>query len=553
MSSNQSLRASLGRCLSRISLLWVFGLGFATLKSSAADLFDEKLIPSIRIEIPEEGVDILRAYRWKWGGNDEERTNVFATVYEDKTVYTNVAIHLKGSAGSFRPFDDRPGLTLNFGKNGSPQRFHGLEKLHLNNSVQDPSYISEVLARGLCAKVGLPVTRASHCLVNLNGRNVGLYVLVEGWTKPFLKRQFGDAKGQLFDGGFARDIDQELLVNSSEKAPDLTRIRALLAAAKTVDPKARLATLEKLMEVDRFHTLIALEVLLAHWDGYSIGHNNYRIYDNPTSGRLVFLPHGMDQLFGVYRSTPEYSIQPRFKSITAQAVTSTREGRMAYLQRLGTLYTNHFADGQLLRQVDEVAERLAPVLGGNGRRMMIWSNAVSELKNRIQRRVVSVADQLAHPRQPLAIAENAPVVLKAWAFKTDSTGGATAERSLEDGSYVLKIHSGSGTARTWASWRRTEFLDEGVYELHARVRFDPSDATAIGAAAAPRIALRLSGERDSFPTHGGTQWQELVHTFALSGPTEVEMLCELRGTAGTALIKAESLRLVRRSTSLDRP
>jgi spore coat protein H len=545
MSPIQLLRAGQGKRFWKntvVAALLCVCLGM--LRLTAADLFEKRLTPDLRIEISEEGTEVLRAYQWQGGRTDEQRTDVPATVYEGDRMYTNVAVHLKGAAGSFRPFDDRPALTLHFGKNGNRQRFHDIEKLHLNNSVQDPSYLSEILAREVCNAANIPTPRATHCLVTLNGRPLGVYVLVEGWTKAFLKRHFGNTKGNLYDSGFARDIDQELTVNSGEHPQDQSDLASLVRTARIADPNQRMAELEKRIELDRFYSLVAMEVLLSHWDGYSIGRNNYRIYENQSSGRLAFLPHGMDQLFGVYRSTPEFTIHPKFKGLVADSVISTKAGRAAYLQRLGQLYTNYFTEGKLTRRLDDLATRTAPLFQSNTRRSLVWSNAVAGLRNRIERRVVSVGDQLANPRQPLAFGKTGSAILKAWGFKTDSSGEARGERSLQDGHYQLKIHGGQNQARTWASWRHSELLDEGIYELRARVRLD-AGVTPNGMPT-PEIALRLSGQRGGFPRASGAEWQELVHTFEVSGPTEIEMLCELRGVNGTALIDANSLRLIKR-------
>jgi len=67
-----------------------------------------------------------------------------------------VAVHLKGAAGSFRQVDDNPALTLSFGKLSSGQRFHGLRKIHLNNSVQDPSFSTEDICGGMFHAAGVP-------------------------------------------------------------------------------------------------------------------------------------------------------------------------------------------------------------------------------------------------------------------------------------------------------------------------------------------------------------------------------------------------------------
>ena len=109
------------------------------------ELFSSNTVPRLQIEIPEAGLAVLRNYFWR----NADRTNVLATVREGDRVYTNVTLHLKGAAGSFRPIDDKPAFTLNFDKAAPGQRFHGLQKIHLNNSVQDPTYVSDQIAREL--------------------------------------------------------------------------------------------------------------------------------------------------------------------------------------------------------------------------------------------------------------------------------------------------------------------------------------------------------------------------------------------------------------------
>src|SRR5260221_9128551 len=99
----------------------------------AQDIFTEGHIPALRLEINGQGMDSLRR---------TPRVYVSATVREGTMAYTNVAIHLKGGPGSFRKLDDYPAFTLNFDRFAEGQRFHGLKKIHLNNSVQDHSYLS---------------------------------------------------------------------------------------------------------------------------------------------------------------------------------------------------------------------------------------------------------------------------------------------------------------------------------------------------------------------------------------------------------------------------
>jgi spore coat protein CotH len=52
-------------------------------------------------------------------------------------------------------------------------------------------------------------------------------------------------------------------------------------------------------DYDRFLTTWALESVISHWDGYPFSaQNNYRVYQDPSTGRWTLLSTGIDQTFG---------------------------------------------------------------------------------------------------------------------------------------------------------------------------------------------------------------------------------------------------------------
>ncbi|HYV28497.1 MAG TPA: CotH kinase family protein, partial [Candidatus Eisenbacteria bacterium] len=216
------------------------------------NIFTSRTVRTIRIEIPKESIANLRNYQWGNGNRVVAR----ATVTEGDNVYTNVALHLKGAAGSFRSIDENPALTLHFDKFVPGQLFHRLEKISLNNSVQDPSYLTEKICREMFVAAGVPAPRADHAVVVLNGRDLGLYVMVEGINKQFLAHYFKNTKGNLNDGGFLKDITEELEKISGENPKDQSDLRILIAAASEPDPAKRLSDLEKVLELDRFISFI---------------------------------------------------------------------------------------------------------------------------------------------------------------------------------------------------------------------------------------------------------------------------------------------------------
>src|SRR3954471_5544254 len=170
-------------------VLFAFALAanvFAKDKKAGDELFAGP-VPVLKIEIPADGMETLRQYNQVVRQEHPERKDVHVTVREGETVYKDVAAHLKGSY-SFRPIDDKPSFTLNFDKFVPDRRFHGLSKIHLNNSAQDASGLSEQLGRELFKESGIVAPRATPARVFLNGRDLGICVLVEGANKTWVER-----------------------------------------------------------------------------------------------------------------------------------------------------------------------------------------------------------------------------------------------------------------------------------------------------------------------------------------------------------------------------
>src|SRR5262249_47552545 len=141
-----------------------------------AELFNGQ-VRTLRIEVSDANLESLRK---------EPRTDVRAIVREGDATLPETALHVKGRTGSFRGVDGKPALTLTFDKFRPGQQFHGLTKVHLNNSVEDPSYLNEYLGAELFRAAGVPAPRVAHALVELNGRKLGLYVIKEAFAPEFL-------------------------------------------------------------------------------------------------------------------------------------------------------------------------------------------------------------------------------------------------------------------------------------------------------------------------------------------------------------------------------
>jgi spore coat protein CotH len=345
-------------------------------------LFRKAQVLNLTIEVGKAEADSLRR---------EPRKYVRVLLKEGNTEYADTGMHLKGAAGSFRGFDDKPGLTLNMDKFSDGQRFHGLDKLHLANSVQDPSYLSELICGELYRAAGVPASRVSHATVTLAGRKRGLYYIKEGYDKQFLRAHFGNTNGNFYDGGFLRDIDQPLELISGKDVADRADLKALLTAVREPDEKKRFEKMEKLLDMDRFITYLVLQAVTWDWDGYPMNRNNYRIYHDPKTNKITFIPSGMDQMFG----DPNGPILPNFQGAVAAELMKTKEGKKRYYARLREIMDKVYSVDRITRRLDEleavVQPALASVDAGAGRD---YKNHVNRLRSAVKQRARSIEDQL---------------------------------------------------------------------------------------------------------------------------------------------------------------
>lgn len=494
--------------------------------------FANGTIPRLKIEISEDELEKLRA---------DGRRYVPCVIRDGKTSYEGAGIHLKGAAGSFQGVDERPAFTVHFGKYKRGQRFQGLEKLHLNNSVQDPTVLHEKICSELFLAAGVPTPRVTHARVWLNGRDLGLYVLKEGFDRAFLARHFKEPLGTLYEGGFCADIDTELKVQVGDPARNREELRGLVEAAREADPVLRQKKIAERLDVEKFLTFMALELMTGHWDGYCSNRNNYRVYHDPKTNRHQFFPHGMDQMF----AEPEADILGTPGALVSEAVMGIPEWRGRYRDRVGELLPLFSPPTKLLASIDAVHARVRPVLREIDPNLARdHDEQVRDLKSRIVARAESLRRQsaTAEPR-PLKFDEQGVARVVHWTPQKETEDAELSEQTDPKRVRWLAISCGPG-GECVASWRSRVVLPAGKYRLVGVVRtagVEPLEHP-VGSGA----GLRISGSQRDNSAVGNRGPREVEYPFEVGeGAREVTLVAELRATRGHAWFAADSLRLVR--------
>jgi spore coat protein H len=516
---------------------------------AGVEVFDPAPVLRIKIELTGAALKSL---------HDNHRTFVRATVREGAdVVYHDVGLHLKGSAGSFRPIDgEKPGFSLKFNKFVRQQKFHGLKKLLLNNAVQDPSYLSEMVGNELFRLAGVPAQRNGFAMVELNGKKMGLYVIAEAVTRDFLRRWFSDPSGNLYEGPSDVSNIEGLDADSRGGKADRSDLRALTEAASEASPSRRLEKLEKVLDVDRFLSFLAMESITAHWDGYAVGVNNYHVYHDPETDRMVFMPHGTDQLF----QQPDSPLLLQASGLVARQVLRTATGRRRYRERLESLLEKVYNVAAIERRISELTAKINPVLNeGHAHRAAGQEQAARATAERVAQRARSLRDQLAKQSAPpaglLAFDDRGVAHPAGWELrkKTGQPAFQRAGGEGEKGGSALKVQLAE-EGDSCGSWRVKVGLTAGSYRLSGRVRLKGVKAQASANPRSPSGAgLRVSGKQPGQKRLGDQDWSTFDFTFDVDPEAvdfdppmaEVELVCELQGSGGEAWFDEASLELTR--------
>ncbi|MST94059.1 MAG: hypothetical protein EXS33_02095 [Pedosphaera sp.] len=497
-----------------------------------AELFANGVVLHFKIEVSAPELNALRR---------EPRNYARATITEGGKVYKDVAIHVKGAAGSTRSVDDKPALTLSFGKFTPDQKFHGLRKIHLNNSVQDGSYLNEILCGELFRAAGVPATRGTHALVELNGRKLGLFVMKEGFSKDFLGIYFKNPDGNLYDGGFLREITDPLNLESGDENSNWADLKTLAAAAQEPDNSKRWDRLQKTLDVDRFANYLVLEAMLWDWDGYMMNRNNYRVFHDLETDRMVFFPHGMDQMFWEVNGP----MIPNMNGLVANAFMRTAEGRRLYRQRFSEIYTNVFQVKVLTNRVAQLAKTVTGALATlDPNAARDYQGQANRIRDLIVARAAFLEKQLNTPApQPLKF-ENGVAKITGWRIENEAATAKLEQAKDPDGRAVLRITTAMISA---TSWRAKVQLEAGHYRFEGLARTAgvvPVITPTKGAGAGLRISGSLAERTNKMS--GDTPWKMLAYEFDVPPPgDELVLVCELRAVKGDVWFDAASLQLVR--------
>jgi hypothetical protein len=206
---------------------------------------------------------------------------------------------------------------------------------------------------------------------------------------------------------------------------------------------------------------------------------------------------------------------------------------------MAQLLTNVFQTSALTQRVDQIAARIRPTL--DPAETLRHERNVSFLKDRIERRVRSVTQQIADAEMPMVFDAAGEAKLTAWEFRRDA--GSPSFGRPRGTQPTLQIAANG--PRSYGTWRTNVLLSAGDYRMVGRVRTE--DLNIGPDVEKGGVTLRKSGERQARMISQAPEWTELTYDFSVAGLTDIELLCELRASNGRAFFDVTSLKLVRKT------
>lgn len=231
------------------------------------------------------------------------------TLVIDNEAYKNVAIRGKGNTSLTQVEsygNNRYSFKVEFDHYDSTNTYYGLDKLCLNNIIQDNTYMKDYLTYQFMGEMGAASPLCSYTYITVNGEDWGLYLAVEGVEEAFLQRNYGNDYGELYKpdsmgmgGGMGSSSDDILLKYIDDSAESYSNIFDNAKTDITEEDKTRLITaLKNLSAGEALSDTVDIEEVIRYFvvhnfvlnsDSYtgSMIHNYY-LYEK--DGQLQMIP-----------------------------------------------------------------------------------------------------------------------------------------------------------------------------------------------------------------------------------------------------------------------
>ena len=268
------------------------------------DLYDTAILRTVFLDFPNADWEQELA---DFYGTDVE---VPATITVDQATIEGVGVHFRGASSFFGVGEGfKRSLNIAVDHTDAGANVLGYRTLNLLNAHGDPSLMSTVLYSHIAGS-RIPTPRANFVRLVINGENWGVYTNVEQANKDFLKRCYGDTKGDRWKvkgrpggrGGleyFGDDVERYHSTYEIKTKDTPEAWRGLIDVCRRLaeTPPERIETdLGPVLDLEGILWFLALDNALVNSDGYWARASDYTLFAD-AKGMFHLIPHDMNEAF----------------------------------------------------------------------------------------------------------------------------------------------------------------------------------------------------------------------------------------------------------------
>ena len=380
-------------------------------------LFDASYVHTIDVEISEKDWnDLLK--------QPTKKTKYHVNVTIDGERFEDISFASKGNisltAIAKKENLNRYSFKLFFTKFNIDHDYHGLDKLHLNNSYCDATFMKDYLSYRILSEAGVETPLVTYVWLTINGEDFGLFQAIEEVGESWLERT-GLSKGELYKPEYSNSPKGPHSSSLVYRGSDISRYDIVFAGNVTNadnDAKQRvIASIKAMNDQTDLENFLDTEEIIRYFTGHNFVCNydsytgkmphNYYLYEK--DGKISVFPWDYNLAFGGYqsggtdvcinkgidsplRSSSDAKNRPLWTWIAADE---------SYLARYHELYDEllrfYFESGRCEKEIEKIYQMIRPYVEKDPTAFYTsedFDKAIKNLKVFCTKRAQSIRKQL---------------------------------------------------------------------------------------------------------------------------------------------------------------
>lgn len=269
-------------------------------------------VTTIKIEIALEDITTIYLEDSLFSNHEYPATFIFQSNQLTDTV-ENVGFRLRGNTSRLAA---KKSFKVSFNTFSPGATWNGVQKLNLNGEHNDPSIMRSKIGWEMAQEAGLVAPFVSYSRVYINETYAGLYINVEHYDENFLERHYGTAAGNLFKCHYPADLNyissnpeeyktapwngvRTYELKTNKDADDYRGLAHFIDVLNNTSSSELHCRLDEVFDINKYLKTLAFELIIGHWDGYTLNNNNFYLFQRPSDGKFEFIEYDIDNTAGI--------------------------------------------------------------------------------------------------------------------------------------------------------------------------------------------------------------------------------------------------------------